>query len=159
MPKTVVRRVRRRVPLGLRENTASPIASEVQTWKGKHIWLKSDFGITAFVWAEVSPSVLPADGGLIKHDTMFRTESPGFLLWRVAPKWPLFKAHMTHKQSGGSLWTSSQQSQKYHYSDWSVARIFFLCKVHPLQDLPSLLPSVWKHYRAFLLLKNKMKTI
>lgn len=159
MPKNVVRRVRRKVPLALRENRASPIAFGVQLWKGKYIWLKSDFGITAFVWAGVSPSMFPADGGLIMHDTTFRTESPGFLLWGVAPKWSLFKAHMTYKQSGGSLWRSSQQSQKYHYSDWSVARIFFLCKVHPLQDLPSLLSSVWKHYRAFLLLKNKTKTI
>lgn len=34
----------------------------------------------AFVWAEVSLLVFPTDGGLIKHDTMFETESPGFLL-------------------------------------------------------------------------------
>lgn len=65
IPKNVVRGVKLKVPLVLGKNTASPVPFKVQLWKGEYIWLKSDFGITVFVWTVISPLVLSADGGPI----------------------------------------------------------------------------------------------
>lgn len=58
IPKNVVRGVRPQVLLVLRENTSRPIPFKVHLWKRKYIWLKSEFGITEFMWTGVSPFLL-----------------------------------------------------------------------------------------------------
>lgn len=113
IPKNVVRAVRSQHPLVLRENRASPVSFKVHLWKEKHIWLKSDFGVMEFMWTGISPFSL-MEALLAGCHTQSR--KPTLSAPKDSPKWPLFKAHLTHKQSGVSLWIPSQQNQKYHYS-------------------------------------------